>query len=119
MRKKTATTKKASAPPERLARPATKPKSKATTKPTAKQPTTIRSVEKSNPKPKRASQPRASKAPVIKAEEVALRAYFISENRRQQGLPGDEHQDWLEAERQVRSEASAKKNGAKKRTSAD
>jgi hypothetical protein len=38
------------------------------------------------------------------ASDVALRAYFLSEKRRMNGLPGDEHQDWIEAERQLREE---------------
>ncbi|HEX5177561.1 MAG TPA: DUF2934 domain-containing protein [Chthoniobacteraceae bacterium] len=37
-------------------------------------------------------------------EEIALRAYFIAENRHAHGLPGDAHQDWLEAERQIMAE---------------
>ena len=37
-------------------------------------------------------------------EEVRLRAYFISERRREFGLPGDESSDWLEAKRQLLSE---------------
>ncbi len=49
-------------------------------------------------------------------EEVALRAYFISERRRSEGIPGEAQLDWLEAERQVRSEALAKKTpGAARR----
>ena len=38
-------------------------------------------------------------------EAVGLRAYFISERRRRFGLPGDAESDWLEAKRQVLSEA--------------
>ncbi len=41
------------------------------------------------------------KAPGFTTDDVALRAYFIAEKRRQNGLPGDEAQDWLEAERQL------------------
>ncbi len=37
-------------------------------------------------------------------EEVRLRAYFISEQRREFGLPGDASSDWLEAKRQLLSE---------------
>ncbi len=37
-------------------------------------------------------------------EEVRLRAYFISERRREFGLPGDASSDWLEAKRQLFSE---------------
>jgi hypothetical protein len=36
---------------------------------------------------------------------VRLRAYFISERRRRFALPGDAESDWLEAKRQLLSEA--------------
>jgi Protein of unknown function (DUF2934) len=39
-------------------------------------------------------------------EQVQLRAYFISERRRQLGLPGDESRDWLTAEQELREELS-------------
>ena len=46
--------------------------------------------------------------PVVKAgfthEDVALRAYFVAEKRVATGAPGDEHSDWVEAERQLRAE---------------
>jgi Protein of unknown function (DUF2934) len=38
-------------------------------------------------------------------ETVRLRAYFISERRRRFALPGDAESDWLEAKRQLLSEA--------------
>ena len=38
-------------------------------------------------------------------EEIRLRAYFISERRRRFALPGDAESDWLEARRQLLSEA--------------
>jgi hypothetical protein len=53
-------------------------------------------------KPKRT----AKSAPSFTHEDVALRAYFISEKRHSLGLPGDEHQDWVEAERQLLAENS-------------
>jgi hypothetical protein len=37
-------------------------------------------------------------------EQIRLRAYFISEQRRSAGIAGDEHGDWLRAERELRSE---------------
>jgi hypothetical protein len=37
-------------------------------------------------------------------EQVRLRAYFISEQRRNAGIDGDEHGDWLRAERELREE---------------
>jgi hypothetical protein len=51
---------------------------------------------------------RAGKSEVVKLvgsvtnEEIALRAYYIGERRRNLGLPGDSQSDWLEAERQLR-----------------
>jgi hypothetical protein len=38
-------------------------------------------------------------------EAIRLRAYFISERRRRFALPGDAESDWLEAKRQLLSEA--------------
>jgi hypothetical protein len=38
-------------------------------------------------------------------ELIRLRAYFISERRRRFALPGDAESDWLEAKRQLLSEA--------------
>ena len=37
-------------------------------------------------------------------EVIALRAYFISEQRKAEGRDGDSLSDWLEAERQLLSE---------------
>lgn len=47
------------------------------------------------------------KKPKYSQEDVALRAYFIAERRQAAGIHGDPHQDWIEAERQLASEASA------------
>lgn len=47
------------------------------------------------------------------ADDINLRAYFIAEKRQAQGLPGDEHQDWVEAERQLRAEAAKPKRAKK------
>jgi DUF2934 family protein len=38
-------------------------------------------------------------------DAIRLRAYFISERRRRFALPGDAESDWLEAKRQLLSEA--------------
>jgi hypothetical protein len=38
-------------------------------------------------------------------EAIRLRAYFISERRRRFALAGDAESDWLEAKRQLVSEA--------------
>ncbi len=42
-------------------------------------------------------------------ENIALRAYFLSQSRRSLGVAGDAEGDWLEAERQL-SEESLQKN---------
>lgn len=46
----------------------------------------------------------------IEPSEIALRAYFISERRRNEGLPGDEHQDWIQAHEQLLAEKRKKKS---------
>jgi hypothetical protein len=46
---------------------------------------------------------------VISNDDIALRAYFIAEKRRAHGHWGDEAGDWIEAERQLREEATQKK----------
>jgi hypothetical protein len=38
-------------------------------------------------------------------EQIRIRAYFISERRRRFALPGNADSDWLEAKRQLLSEA--------------
>jgi hypothetical protein len=53
-------------------------------------------------------------APSFTHEDIALRAYFIAEKRRSQGLSGDEHQDWIEAERQLLVESAGTTKKAKK-----
>jgi hypothetical protein len=40
-------------------------------------------------------------------EQIRLRAYFISEQRRNAGITGDEDGDWLRAENELRSELSS------------
>jgi hypothetical protein len=63
---------------------------------------------------RKAAAPRAAKVrktptkPAVgepTAEQVQLRAYFISEHRHRHGTPGDHHSDWLEARRQLMIEA--------------
>jgi hypothetical protein len=98
MGKKTDTLKKAAAPAEPAAvaeAPAAKPAKR-----------TVR----------KAAAPKAAKtaAPKISGDDIALRAYFIAEKRQQHGLPGNSETDWLEAERQLLSELSAKKKIPKK-----
>lgn len=38
------------------------------------------------------------------ADQIQMRAYFISERRRRFDLPGDANSDWLEAKRQLLAE---------------
>ena len=38
----------------------------------------------------------------VTSEDIALKAYYLAERRRNLGLPGDPQGDWLEAERQLR-----------------
>jgi hypothetical protein len=56
----------------------------------------------------RAAAPRENSAVgevMVSNEEVRIRAYFISERRMQNGVPGDSAHDWLEAQRQLQEEA--------------
>lgn len=86
-------------------------------------------VSKTAMKPKKARAPKTSKAAVqkvvtsgLRAEpvtklaaasiteaDIALRAYYIGEKRQKLGIPGDSTSDWVEAERQLKAEAAAKK----------
>jgi len=58
------------------------------------------------PPAKRLTARRTSKTASVNLslDDIALRAYFIAEKRQQQGWPGTPDGDWLEAERQLRSE---------------
>jgi hypothetical protein len=121
MGKKTTTSTKAAAPEKRAAKPATKSKrtaEPAVITPPAK-PATPRKTTLAVPKsasPKRTVKPAAKPAPAYTQADISLRAYFIAEKRIAVGLPGDPHQDWLEAERQLKAEAaSPKKAGAKRK----
>ncbi len=51
--------------------------------------------------------------PVFTRDDIALRAYFIAEKRHAHGLPGNEHLDWVEAERQLLAEFGKKKRSKK------
>ena len=44
----------------------------------------------------------------LSSDDIARRAYYISERRRNLNLAGDELGDWVEAERQLRKEGSQK-----------
>lgn len=99
-------------------KPAAPARRAAKTKPAAEK-ATVSQPEPAKPKAAaakiKAALPRARK-PKYSQDDVALRAYFIAERRQAAGLPGDSHQDWIEAERQLASEASAPvKAKAKKR----
>ena len=85
---------------------------------------TVKPAAKAKPAAKKAKAPLAKTKRVTKKavaptkagytqEDVALRAYFISEKRHAHGLPGDEHHDWLEAERQLLAESLKPKKGKK------
>ena len=41
----------------------------------------------------------------ISSEQIAVRAYFISERRRELGWGGNEETDWADAEKQLTAEA--------------
>ncbi len=99
MAKKTEPKTKTTAP----AKPATKPVAKK--KPAA---------PKAKPVAKAAKPAAKPVSPAYTQDDVALRAYFIAEKRQAHGLPGDEHGDWIEAERQLAEEAKKKKPKAKK-----
>ena len=57
-------------------------------------------------KPRKAPVAKKKPAVVISNDDIALRAYFIAEHRNKLGLPGTEHGDWVEAERQLREEVA-------------
>ena len=100
MGKKT-TTAKTAAPAKRAAKPS------ATNQPAAKKKVATRG--KTLP----------TKASGFTTDDVALRAYFIAEKRRQHGLPGDEAHDWLEAERQLLAESKSPKKARGTKASAN
>ena len=86
------------------AKPATAEKRAAKAAPAAAKKTTALR------KPATASKARAL---AVTTDDIALRAYFIAEKRRQLGLPGDEHQDWLDAESQLVAESGTRKKTAR------
>ena len=64
---------------------------------------------------KSAAKPKvAGEGAAVSSNDIALRAYFIAENRRLQGFPGDESQDWLEAERQIAAERGSTQKSSKR-----
>ena len=114
MAKKNDTKSKAAAPvkaalpiePEAAAKPA------AASKPVAAAKRAVKAAPvktKAAPKARAKAAPRTAKpkAAAYTRDDVALRAYFIAEKRVYLNLPGDEHQDWVEAERQLAAESKA------------
>ncbi|MFZ4116457.1 MAG: hypothetical protein ACOYK6_07015 [Chthoniobacterales bacterium] len=73
-----------------------------------------KAVSTSVKKPKSVSPKKEKKqeCPINLAQEhISLRAYFISERRRELGWEGDEQEDWFEAEKQLLAELAAQRNG--------
>ena len=97
--------------PAAPAKRAVKPAAVKTKTVTAKETAPVREIApaKAKPAPK-ATKP---KAPAYTRDDIALRAYFIAEKRQAHGLPGDEHQDWVEAERQLATESKRPKKLSK------
>jgi hypothetical protein len=93
-----AVTKPAKLPPKRkvVVRPAAV---EAATKPKTRTAKSILETPAAHPGIPRGTQ--------LAPEVIALRAYFISEQRRAEGREGDPLTDWLEAERQLLSEGQA------------
>lgn len=60
---------------------------------------------KATPSTSKASAKAAPKQAIPSQEEIALRAYFISERRQQLGWKGDHASDWRDAEQQLIAEA--------------
>ena len=67
-------------------------------------------AKKASPKKAAKRVAKTSSAAAIEPsdEQIRLRAYFIAERRHRLALPGNADSDWLEAKRQLQSEATAK-----------
>jgi hypothetical protein len=86
---------------------------------TPSQPAASTSVSGKKSVQRKAGSPSVTKSTVAKgkarknidaqpsSEQVALRAYFIGERRRNLGIPGDETSDWVEAKREISEELKA------------
>ena len=79
------------------------PKRKVVARPKSAE-ATVRATKPKSEAPSKET-PAMPNRPMVSAELVALRAYFISEKRRKDGVEGDPLADWLEAERQIASES--------------
>ncbi len=82
---------------------------KRAAKPTAKSKPAAKSIKAKAPAAKASAvktkkTTKATAKPLYTRDDIALRAYFIAEKRRAHGHHGDEHQDWVEAERQLAAE---------------
>ena len=64
---------------------------------------------KKKPAAKKTAKKPAARRVKLSTDDIALRAYFISEHRHQHGIHGDAHSDWIEAERQLKAELKKKK----------
>lgn len=78
---------------------------KATAAPEAAAVAELKEAKKRSGKPKAAPLGKAA----ISSEDIARRAYFIAERREKMGWHGDSTGDWVEAERQLQTEAARKK----------
>ncbi len=97
------------------------PKPAAARKSPAKPTTTAKSAGKSRATAvKKSSTTRKTRAKKTKTRSseskvtdaaVRIRAYFISEWRTQNGIPGDSAHDWLEARRQLQAKAGQAYDG--------
>ena len=93
-------------------KPAKQAKTKAATRKTKKTAPRAKGPEKpvqpaggSGPsarKPK--SGKKEIKAETFTDDDIRMRAYFISERRTREGIPGNSAEDWLEARRQLQAE---------------
>ena len=85
------------AKPRRAIKAAKAPAPARAAKPRAVAPKAVASKRTTTPKSK-------TKKPSYTLDDVALRAYFIAQDRHANGIPGSPETDWLEAERQLRAE---------------
>lgn len=114
MGKKTESTKPA-ATSARAAKPAAKKAAKPAAVAKKTEPTASVSAPPAAKKPaKNTLKKTAASKVAYSADDIALRAYFIAEKRHQKGLPGNPHQDWLEAEHQLRAESGGKSSAKSK-----
>ena len=94
--------------PKKVKKSAAKPAKKAVKKNTARKPVAARN-RASIATPARVMTRRVEgKSEVVglvgsvTKEEIALKAYYLAERRKNFGLPGDSESDWLQAERELR-----------------